>query len=123
MLTESQLHSTIESFQGSGKSFAEFIAELFKGKMVEIYLGDSYEEVSTEQISVSYPAVFCGEVIGAYKECLVIKTAYIFGKANKRKDGNLMCISERAIRALNEIGGDSSIDDVFMRSRNSAELV
>ena len=122
MLTEDFLEKLIEENKSLDKTFAEFIALSLKGKLVEIYLGDSFEEVSTEQVSTSYPAVFCGTIIGAYKECLIIKTVFSQKKLGKPKQGNIMFISERAIRALNEIDGGNTIDDIFVKSRNSGEL-
>jgi hypothetical protein len=103
-------------------TFAEFVALIFKDKFIEIYLGDSYESVSTEQISEDYPAVFCGKVVAAYRECLVINAAYVDKKSKHIKIGNLMFISERAIRALNEIDGNGVIEDMFLRSKESLEI-
>jgi len=103
------------------KTFAEFIASVFKGKFIEIYLGDSYEEVSTEQISTSYPAVFCGKVMGAYRECLIVSSVFT-NKSKKLQLGNLMFISERAIRALNEIDGNGIMEDMFLRSKESLDI-
>lgn len=103
------------------KTFAEFIALTFKDKFIEIYLGDNYEEISTEQISTAYPAVFCGKVVGAYRECLVLNSVYI-GKTKKMELGNLIFISERAIRGLNEIDGNGIIEDLFLRSRESLNI-
>jgi hypothetical protein len=100
------------------KTFAEFIATLLKDKFIEIYLGDSYEEISVEQISTAYPAVFSGKVVGAYRECLIISSAYI-DKFKKPQLGNLMFINERSIRALNEVDGNGIMDDMFLRSRDS----
>lgn len=103
---------------GRTKTFAEFIASIFEGKFVEIYLSDSYEEVSMEQISQNYPAVFCGKVVGAYRECLVINSVYI-DKAKQMQLGNLLFVSERAIKALNSIDGNGIMEDMFLRSKES----
>jgi len=97
-------------------SFAEFIAKLFDSKFIEIYLGDAYEEVSTEQISTTYPAVFCGKVVGAYKECLIINAAFI-NKHKKYQMGNIVFINERSIRALNEVDENGIMEEMFIRSR------
>lgn len=121
MATEEEVLDTIAKLKGSGKTFAEFLAELFHGRYLEIYLGDSYEEVSMEQISTAYPAVFCGKVIGAYRECLVLSAAYIDSQ-RKLKLGNLMFINERAIRALNEIDGNGILQDMLLRSRESLDI-
>lgn len=122
MLSETYVKDFIGDFNKTdrSKTFAEFVAALFKDKFIEIYLGDSYEEVSIEQISMSYPAVFCGKVIGAFKECLIISS--VFCKNKKLHLGNLMFINERAIRAFNEIDGNGVMEDMFLRSKESLEI-
>jgi hypothetical protein len=121
--TESEVLDLIKSMNDGGRvyGFAEFIANLFKDKFIELYLGDSYEEVSVEQISTSYPAVFCGKVIGAYKECLILNCP--FASKNKKIElGNIVFISERAIRALNEVDGNGSLEDMFLRSSETLQF-
>lgn len=125
MINQTAILDNIAAFQGSGKTFAEFIAVLFKDKNIEIYLGDSYEQISTEQISENIPAVFCGKVIGAYRECLILNCLYEAktGKNTTTEQlGHLLFVNERSIRALNEIGGDGILGDMFMRSKHSAKL-
>lgn len=120
MVTEKQVKDLAESMRAAGKSqtIAEFIAELFKDKFIEIYVGDSYEEVSVDQVSTAYPAVFCGKVVAAYRECLVISSVYT-NRAAKLELGNLMFISERAIRALNEVDGKGTMEDMLLRSKET----
>lgn len=120
MVSEEIVLETIKKCneEGRTKSFAEFLAEMFHGKFVEIYLSDSYEEVSTEQISQNYPAVFCGKVVAAYRECLVINSVFI-DKGHKMQLGNLMFLSERAIKAVNAIDGRGVMEDMFLRSKES----
>lgn len=119
---EERVRGIAESLRGSGKTFAEFLVEVFKDKFVEIYLGDEYESVSVEQISTPYPAVFCGKVVAAYKECLVISCVYV-NEQKKMQTGNLLFINERAIRALDEIDGNGVLQDLFWRSADSKSLV
>lgn len=115
------IKETIATLQGSGKTFAEFLSVVFKDKFIEVYLGDAYEDVSTEQISTSYPAVLCGRVVAAYRECLILEAAYIDGTKTLRL-GNLLFISERAIRALNEIDGNGILEDMMLRSKESLDI-
>lgn len=122
MATEIEVQSMIQKLSGSGKTFAEFIAELFKDKFIEVYVGDAYEEVSTEQISTSYPAVFCGKVIGAYRECIIISAAYIDKRSNKLKLGNMLFVNERAIRGLTEVDGNGIFEEMLLRSRECVEV-
>jgi hypothetical protein len=118
MVSENEVSDLVEQCKGSGKTFAEFIAELFKDKFVEIYVGDAYEDVSVDQVSVTYPAIFCGKVVTAYRECLVISSVYV-DSGRHLQLGNMMFISERAIRALNEVDGKGVIEDMMLRSKES----
>lgn len=121
MVSEKLLLETIAQLQGSGKTFAEFLAEIFHGKLLEIYVGDAYEDVSTEQVSTSYPAVFCGKVVAAYRECLIIDCAYV-GPGHHLKMGNTMFINERAIRALSEVDGKGTVEDMMLRSKETLDI-
>jgi hypothetical protein len=123
MVTEQKVLEVVqESNKDRTRTFAEFIAAIFHDKFIEIYLGDSYEEVSTEQISTAYPAVFCGKVVSAYRECLVLNSVFVNSSTNKLELGNLMFISERAIRGLNEIDGKGIMEDMFLRSKESLDI-
>ena len=121
MTTDTEILEVVGELQKSGKTIAEFLGVLYKDKLLEIYLGDSYEEVSVEQISVAYPAVICGKVIGAYRECLILNCAYVEKNKfdNKMKMGNYVFVNERSIRFLNEIDGKGILEDMFLRSRES----
>lgn len=123
MIDKSELNKTIDDFQKTGKSFAEFIATVFKDKLVEIYVGDSYEEIKFEQTSNKYPAVFCGKIIGAYRECLIIDCAYVDQKTKHLKFGNMLFLSERAIRGLNEVDGNGTLEEMFIRSKSTLQLI
>jgi hypothetical protein len=104
------------------KTLAEFIAELFKDKFIEIYLGDSYEEISLEQVKVAYPAVFCGKVVAAYRECLVLNCTFV-GQDGKLQLGHLMFLNERSIRGLNEVVEYNGIlEDMFLRSKETSKI-
>lgn len=121
MLPEQDIINIIEKLQGSGKTFAEFLAEIFKNKFIEVYVGDTYEDVSTEQISTAYPAVFCGKLVAAYRECLVINCAYV--NQNKHLQlGNIVFVNERAIRALNEVDGNGTMEDMMLRSKETLDV-
>ena len=121
MVSEQHLLSTIQQLQGSGKTFAEFLAEIFKDKFIEVYVGDTYEDVSTEQITTAYPAVFCGKVVAAYRECLVLNCAYVAQNRHLAM-GNVVFVNERAIRALNEVDGLGTMEDMMLRSKETLDI-
>jgi len=128
MIKHDDLEKAIEKLKaenaqkGYYSTMAEFWYELFKDKYVEVYLGDSYENVSTEQVSTPYAAVFSGKVIAAYKECLVMEGAYIDRTNNVHKIGKQIFISERSVRGLCEVDGNGILDDIFLRSREAKLL-
>lgn len=123
MILQSELQNVIEELNKDRKAtFAEFIYCIYGGKFVELYLGDSYEEISTEQVSTPYAAVFSGRVIGAYRECLIIEAAFKERQSKKSKLGNIMFINERAIRALSEVDGCGLLSDMFLKSREALEI-
>lgn len=120
--SEQEIISLIEEMnKDRSKTFAEFIVSLFKDKIIEIYVGDAYENLSTEQTSTDYPSVFCGKVVGAFKECLIISCVY--NDRTKEKFGNMIFINERAIRALNEVDNAGVLEDMFMRSRETLKVL
>lgn len=86
------------------------------------FIQATYEEISVEQVSQSYPAVFVGKVIAAYKECLVINCPYVPHRSRTPALGNLVFVSERAIRGLNEVDGKATIEDMFLRSKESLAI-
>ena len=115
MIKSEDISALISEWGGKEKTFSEFIANLFKDKYVEIYVGDSYEEVKFEQSSTSYPAVFCGKIIGAFKECIVLEALHV-SKHKVVKSGSILFLNERAIRALSEIDGASVMSDMILSS-------
>ena len=115
-VTAEEINDLSKSWEKKDKTYAEFIYSLFKDKYIEIYLGDSYEEISVEQISSSYPAVFCGKVVAAFKECLAIEAIHVT-KQKAVKGGNIIFVNERAIRALSEVDSETgSLQDMILRS-------
>ena len=118
MVSENSVKDIIAQLQGTGKTFAEFLAEIFKDKIIEIYVGDTYETHNFEQISSDKPAVFCGKVIAAYRECLVLNCVYV-SATKHAKWGNLVFVNERAIRALNEVDGNGTINDMMLCSKDT----
>lgn len=104
------------------KFMAEFIASVLENKIVEIYLGNSYEELNFDQFKQDYPSVLVGKVVSAYGNCLVLETVYING-SNKESIGKLLFINDISIHAVSEVVGDSSLEDVMFRSRETKKLL
>lgn len=121
MVSEQFLLENIQQLQGSGKTFAEFLATVFKDRLIEVYVGDAYEDVSIDQISTTYPAVFCGKVVAAYRECLILNCAHPASNHHYEL-GNMLFINERAIRALTPVDDKGTIGDMMLRSNETLNI-
>ena len=121
MISENDVKNTIEHLKNDNKSFCEFIGEILKDRLVEVYMGDKYEEVSTEQITTPYPSVFCGKVVGGYKNCLILNCSYV--KSKKIEVGNIIFLNEISIKAINEIDGHGILKDMLLDSQESISIM
>lgn len=103
-------------------TLAELIAKVWKDKVVEVYIGDSYEDIKYEDSTTRTAAVLIGKIVAAYAECIVMNCAYIDQVAKKLKYGSIVCLNERAIRTITEVDGTGLLKDTFLSSRD-AKLV
>lgn len=102
------------------KTFAEHILEELKDKLVEIMIGESYEELALDQISNNYPAIIVGKIINAFGNILVLECLYIKGK--EIKSGKKIYINDFSIKVLTEVDGFCNLEDLLMRG-NDAKLI
>lgn len=120
-IDESLLQSCVDVSREKDFSLAEFIAYSLKDQLIEVYVGDSYEQISTEQVSTNYPAVFIGKVVTAYKECLILNCCFV--KNKELKFGNPLFINERSIRAVNIATGEGMIIEMFSKSHETKTIL
>lgn len=120
MANENQFINTIKELHDSNQqiTFAELIAKVWGGKVVEIYIGDTYEDIKFEDSTQKYAAVVIGKVICAYAECLVLNCAYIDQRTKKIQFGNIVCLNERGIRTITEVDESGILRDTFLNSRD-----
>jgi len=125
MATEKEFITNINDLNASEKehTFAELIAKTMKDKVVEVYIGDSYEDIKYDDSTTKYPAVLVGKVVPAYAECLVLNCIYVDQPSKKIKSGNIVCLNERAIRMLTEVDEKGLLIDTFLSSRNHSKIV
>lgn len=125
MSTEDVFIKTVEEINASGKeyTFAEMLVKALGGKLVEVYIGDSYEDINYDDCSTRYPAVLVGKVVTAYAECLVLNCVFVDQSTKNLKFGNIVCLNERAIRTITEVDDNGYIIDTFLSSRNHAKMI
>ena len=121
MSTEQEFIDSIAEVNASGKNitFAELLAKTLLGKVVEVYIGDNYENVNYDDATVNYAAVLIGKVVAAYAECLVLNCVHIDQVTKKYQFGNIVCLNERAIRTITEVDGSGVLRDTFLSTRDS----
>lgn len=95
-------------------SLAEVIADIYKGKFIEIYIGETFEDIKRNDSSTKVCSVICGKVITAYAECLFVECAYLSQVSKKIEFGNIVCVNERTIRILTEVDGEGGLLDTFL---------
>lgn len=120
MSTEQQFINVVNELNLSPKktTFAELIAKTLKDKIVEIYVGDTFEDIRYDDSTQKCAAVLVGKVITAYAECLVLNCAYI-DEHKKIKFGNIVCLNERAVRTITEVDESGLLKDTFLSTRDS----
>lgn len=121
MAQEEEFITVIDEVRASGKdiTFAELIAKTLKGRVVEIYVGDTSEDVKYDDSTKKYAAVVIGKVITAYAECLVLNCAYMDQTTKTIKLGNIVCLNERGIRTITEVDDSGVLKDTFLSSRDA----
>lgn len=116
--------STIAELNANNQqiTFAELINKIWNGKLVEVYIGDTYEDVKLEESSSKYASVLIGKVVAAYAECLVLNCAYVEGPSRQQeiKLGSIVCLNERAIRTITVVDKTGVLKDTFINSKGNA---
>jgi hypothetical protein len=120
MANEHQFIDAIKELHDNNQqiTFAELVAKVWGGKIVEIYIGDTYEDIKFEDSTQKYAAVVIGKVITAYAECLVLNCAYTDQRTKKIQFGNIICLNERGIRTITEVDESGILRDTFLNSRD-----
>jgi hypothetical protein len=98
-------------------SFAEIIYKSMKEKLVEVYIGDTYEDLKSQDSTTKINAVLCGIVKAAYAECLILDCAYVDQATKKPSFGNIVFLNERCIRTITEVDMLGTLKDTFISSK------
>jgi hypothetical protein len=99
-------------------SFAELIARVWGGKVVEVYIGDTAEDLKQEDSTQKVVAVLIGKVITAYAEMLVLDCAYVDQRTRELRFGNIVCLNERSVRTITEVDETGILRDTFLNSKD-----
>lgn len=102
------------------KTYAEVIFDKLNGKLVEILIGESYEELTLDQISSHYPAVIVGKVVEACGQVLILDCLYVNNR--QHSFGKTVYLNDYSIKMLSEIDDKSTIEDLLLRGRDTRAI-
>lgn len=124
MAHSNEFVEAINSLKGEPKlTMAELLAKVWKDKFVEIYIGDTYEDLKSEDSTTKVPSILVGKIIAAYAECIILNCAYNDHITGKISFGNVVCLNERGIRTVTEIDYKGGLKDTFIDIKNSRKIV
>jgi len=92
------------------------ISELFpiiKNKLVEIAIGDEYEQVVNNDANINMQSVVVGYPIEIYGDFIAVKTMFLDDKNVIQRD-NLIYINSMQIKLITEINSNGSLDNSMM---------
>jgi len=103
------------------KTFAEMIGERLNGKLIEVMIGESYEELQLDQMSSNYPAVIIGRVLEGAGNLLLLDCAYIENRAIRF--GKKVYLFDYTIQYISECDGKCNLEDLLFRSKDVKQVL
>ncbi len=113
------------SSNGNGDNLKKFSDELltkYKGKVLEIYLGDVVETLNFNDFSVPQNCSIFGKLVDVLDRVIILDCYYIDQKTKQLKNNNRIYLNSFQIRAMTEVNGVGSLGDVFLHV-NDAKMV
>ena len=92
-----------------------------KGKLLEISVGDEYEEIVLSDHVRKVNGVIYGILQDIVEEFLVLDCYYIT-KEGQLQDGNIIYINTWAIKAFTEVNSQGCLNDVFLSSDHTRKM-
>ena len=110
------------SANGNGDNLRKFSDELlikYKGKVLELYIGDQCETLNFEDFSVPQNCSILGNLIDVLDRFIILDCYYVDAKTKQLKTGNNVYINAFQIRAMTEVNDKGSLGDIFLHVNDS----
>lgn len=101
------------------KTYVESLVDFLKDKLVELYVGDQYEQVAYSDNTQNVSSVLVGKIVGGEGDCLIFDSLYRDKIDKKQKHGNIVYINGYNIRAACELNGSGSFRDSIVSVNDS----
>jgi hypothetical protein len=125
MANEQEMRKAIAELSkkpGEKLTMAEFIAKIWGDKIVEIYIGDTYEDIKLDDSTCKVPSILVGKIIGAYAECIMLNCAFADQQTGNLAFGNIVALNERGIRTITEIDDVGNLRDTFLNIKDGKRI-
>lgn len=103
------------------KKFSDELLLKFKGKIVELYIGDQYESLEFEGYSMPQNCIIYGRIIEVLDRFIVLDCFYVDNR-NEVRNNNIVYINAFQIRAMTELNSQGSLADIFLSTRDGERI-
>jgi hypothetical protein len=107
---------------GELRKFSDELLNKFRGKILEIYIGDQCETMNYDEVSVPKNCSIFGKLVDVLDRMVVLDCYYIDSASKQVVSGNITYINSFQIRAMTEVDGKGSLGDIFL-SVNAASKI
>lgn len=98
------------------KLFSDELLKL-RGKIVELYIGEQSETINYDEISVPQNSSIFGKIIDVLDRFVVLQCLYVENREVRL--GNKIYINTFQIRAMTELDGHGSLQDIFLNVKDA----
>lgn len=93
-------------------TYADFVVEHLKGKLVQVYFGESFEQTHYDDSSRNVPATLVGKIVGGGGECIIVDCFYL-DENKDRQFGNIQFVNSYNIFTITELDGHGSFGEAL----------
>ena|ERR1019366_895381 len=104
------------------RKFSDELLNKFKGKILEIYIGDQCETLNFEEYSVPKNCSIFGKLIDVLDRYLILECYYIDPRSKLLRSDLTVYINTFQIRAMTELDGKGSLDDIFTSATDADKI-
>jgi hypothetical protein len=102
--------------------FSDELLNKFKGKMVEIYIGDQASTLNFDDHSIPENCTIFGKLVDVLDRFIILECLYIDKKTGNVKTGNSVYVNAFQIRAMTELDTFGSLYDIFLNARDAHHI-
>lgn len=121
----SKIDNAIDPFKMFGEQKTElklFSDELTSmiGSLVELYIGDQCMTMNYDEMSIPQNSSIFGKILDVLDRFVVLECLYI--ENGQLKKGNKIYINAFQIRAMTELNGIGSLQDIFLNAKDAQTI-